>query len=118
MFIHAYSRSSACRKTVFAELLAYLGCHSILESCPPVLIAYLGVLRSLASDHKWAQAVYGQLGNSGSMYATLSWSRLFDIMKTYCVMYSQGASQVGLLFKQQQCVLLDAGIHCLDRAGR
>ena len=80
---------------MFEELMDYLGRSPIMESCPPVLIAYLGILTSLAADHRGAEAVHGQLAHSGAMYAMLSWSRLFDIMKTYCLRYSQEASEVG-----------------------
>ena len=68
----------------------YVGRNTIMESCP-----HLGVLQSLASDEQGAQAVHGQLTNSGAMYSTLSWNRVFDIMKTYCLRYSQDGSQVG-----------------------
>ena len=74
--------------------MAYIGQNPIMESCPPVLIAYLGVLKSLAADSRGAQAVHAQLASSGAMYATLSWTRLFDIMKAYCQRYSHEASQV------------------------
>lgn len=72
----------------------YIGRSPIMESCPAVLTAYLGVLTSLAADHRGAEAVHGQLAHSGAMYATLSWARLFEIMKTYCLRYSQDGSKV------------------------
>lgn len=73
----------------------YVGRSQIMETCPSVLVAYLGVLTSLAATQQGAQAVHGQLSNSGTMYATLSWTRAFDIMKTYCQRYSQDSQQVG-----------------------
>ena len=35
----------------------YIGRNPIMESCPSVLIAYLGVLAALAADQRGAQAV-------------------------------------------------------------
>ena len=76
----------------------YVGRHPAMDSCPPVLVAYLGVLTSLASDQQGAGAVHGQLAHSGAMYAALSWYRLFDIMKGYCQRYSQeGHAQVSMV---------------------
>ncbi|KAK9788145.1 hypothetical protein WJX73_001060 [Symbiochloris irregularis] len=93
------------RAPVFEEFMDYVGRHPAMDSCPPILVAYLGVLTSLAHDQQGAEAVHGQLAHSGAMYAALSWERLFDIMKGYCQRYSQE----GHLQEQAQQQAYDMG---------
>ena len=94
---HIHVRTGLDTPYLGEEFMDYVGRHPAMDSCPPVLIAYLGVLTPLAHDQQGAEAVHGQLAHSGAMYAALSWYRLFDIMKAYCQQYSQeGHAQVSV----------------------
>ena len=51
----------ASRWEVFEELMGYVGQHELMQSCHPVLIAYLHLLASLAGDEQGAEEVMNQL---------------------------------------------------------
>ena len=57
----AYTLLLVNRWEVFEELMGYVGQHELMQSCHPVLIAYLQLLAGLAGDDLGAQEVMNQL---------------------------------------------------------